>query len=143
MPLHLIKLCVGVDSLSDLAAWQAQRLDEQRRAQQTPELIHLTRHMPKRSEAILSGGSLYWVVKGWITARQRVLALRRTEKNGVPHCALVFDADLVAVKPRARRPFQGWRYLPEGDAPPDIGRRSADGDLSEELRRELVSLGLL
>ncbi len=143
MPLHLIKLCVGVGTLSELAAWQAQRLEDKRRARQTPELIHITRNMPKRHDEILPDGSLYWVIKGWIMARQRLLAIRRIEKDGVPHCALVYDADLVTVEPRARRPFQGWRYLAEKDAPPDIGRWSDGGDLSEDLRRELVSLGLL
>ncbi len=143
VPLHLIKLCVGVTTLAELAEWQAQRLEDMRRAGQTPELFHITRNMPKRVEEILPDGSLYWIINGKITARQRLLAVRRIEREGVPHCALVLDADLVKVEPWARRPFQGWRYLAQSDAPPDLGGRPDGGEQSDELRRELVSLGLL
>lgn len=143
MPQHLIKLCVGPGTLSELAAWQAHRLEEKRRAGEVPELSHVTRHMPKRGSEIIPGGSLYWVIKGWILARQALLDLRRVEKHGVPHCALIFDPSLVMVEPRPRRPFQGWRYLSDTDAPPDMGLWTHDADGSLSLQRELVSLGLL
>ena len=143
MPLHIIKLCVGCDSLSDLAAWQKKRLKEKRAKGQKPELVHVTRMTPKRAEEVLDGGSLYWVIKGQIAARQKLLALRPVKKNGVPHCGLVYDKKLVAVVARPRRPFQGWRYLDARDAPSDLADTKGAKGLPEVLQRELAALGLL
>ena len=141
--LHLIKLCVGVDSLQELADWQKKRLKEKRAKSQKPELIHVTRQMPKRAAELLDGGSLYWVIKGQIAARQKLIAFREVKKNGIPHCGLVYDKKLVPVVARPRRAFQGWRYLEEKDAPPDLaGTKGAKG-LPEKLQRELAVLGLL
>jgi hypothetical protein len=141
--LHIVKLCVGCDSLAELAAWQKQRLKEKRARGHKPELVHVTRMTPKRADELLDGGSLYWVIKGQIAARQRLLALRPVKKNGVPHCGLVHDKTLVPVALRPRRPFQGWRYLEAADAPPDLKRRPGAGSLPEALQRELAALGLL
>jgi hypothetical protein len=141
--LHLIKLCVGVDSLQELADWQAKRLKEKKAKGQKLELIHVTRQTPKRGAEILNGGSLYWVIKGHIMARQRLLELRDVKKNGVPHCGLVYDKSLVPVRPRPRRAFQGWRYFEAKDAPPDMGEIKGAKGLPENLKRELASLGLL
>lgn len=143
MPLHIIKLCVGCESLSDLAAWQKQRLKERRAKGQKPELVHVTRMTPKRSDEVLDGGSLYWVIKGQIAARQKLLALRPVKKNGVPHCGLVYDKELVPVVARPRRAFQGWRYLEVQDAPPDLRKTKGAENLPEALQRELAALGLL
>ena len=142
MPLHLIKLCVGADSIDDLAAWQKQRLAERKKKGDKPEVFHVTRMTPKRAEEILDGGSLYWVIKGHIAVRQRLLALRPVVKNNQPHCALVLDAKLVRTAPRFHRPFQGWRYLDAGDAPADVKRGQATA-LPDNLRAELAELGLL
>ena len=141
--LHLIKLCVGVDSLQELADWQKKRLREKRAKGQKPELIHITRQMPKRAEELLDGGSLYWVIRGQIMARQALLELRPVKKNGVPHCGLVYDKRLVPVRLRPRRAFQGWRYLEAKDAPPDIAELKGAKGLPESLQRELAVLGLL
>lgn len=143
MPIHLVKLCVGCDSLADLAAWQKKRLKQKRAKGQKLELVHVTRMTPKRTEELLDGGSLYWVIKGQIIARQRLLAFRSVKKNGVPHCGLVYDKDLVPVAARARRPFQGWRYLEAGDAPPDLAKTKGAKNLPQALQRELSALGLL
>jgi hypothetical protein len=141
--LHLIKLCVGCDSLEDLAAWQKQRLKEKRAKGQKPELVHVTRQTPKREAELLEGGSLYWVIKGQIAARQALLELRPLAVKGVPHCGLVHHKDLIPVRPRPRAAFQGWRYLETADAPPDLPRLTGDAKLPEALRRELAALGLL
>ncbi|MGB9325617.1 MAG: DUF1489 family protein, partial [Pseudolabrys sp.] len=66
MPLHLIKLCVGCDSVSDLESWIKQKLKEKRRRGQKVEHIHTTRMMPKRATELTNGGSLYWVIRGQI-----------------------------------------------------------------------------
>jgi len=143
MTLNLIKLCVGPDTLPDLAAWQARRLAQRHHAGEKRELFHITRNTPRRAKEMIPGGSLYWVIRGLIVARQQLIELRRVDKDGVPHCALVLDEELVAVEPRAHRPFQGWRYLSDQDAPKDMIGSTDNSDLPLELRRELTSLGLI
>ena len=87
------------------------------------ELKHTTRMLPKRREEVLDGGSLYWVIKGFIAVRQRLLDIRPfVDKEGVSRCHLVYDKDLVVVSPQPRRPFQGWRYFEAKDAPRDMGK---------------------
>jgi hypothetical protein len=141
--LHLIKLCVGCDSLTDLADWQKKRLKEKKARGQKAELVHVTRQMPKRAGDLLDGGSLYWVIKGQIAARQALKELRPMTVKGVPHCGLVHDKKLIPVRPRPRSAFQGWRYFEPSDAPPDLAAAKGDRNLPESLRRELAALGLL
>ena len=142
MPLHLIKLCVGVDSVEDLREWQTERLAQLKKRGQKLELKHTTRMVPKRREEILDGGSLYWVIKGYTAVRQRLIDIRPfVDKEGVGRCHLVYDKELVLVAPRPRRAFQGWRYLVAKDAPPDVGK--AGKGLPDKLQRELAELGLL
>ena len=143
MTLHLIKLCVGVDSLEDLAQWQKGRLAELKKKKKPLELVHVTRQTPKRAEELLDGGSLYWVIKGQIAARQKLLDLRPTTKNGVPHCGIVYEPKLIATARRFHRPFQGWRYLNAGDAPADARDLKGGKGLPEALKAELSELGLL
>jgi hypothetical protein len=143
MPLHIVKLCVGCESVIDLAQWQKKRLKQRRAKGQRPELIHIIRMTPRRAEEILNGGSLYWVIKGQIAARQKLLAFREVKKNGIPHCGLVYDKLLVPVVARPRRAFQGWRYLEDSDAPPDLAKTKGAKGLPETLQRELAALGLL
>jgi len=140
--LNLIKLCVGVDSVQELAAWQKGRLRELKKKKRLLVLMHVTRQTPKRAEELLDGGSLYWVVKGQIAVRQRLLALKPVVRQGVPCCGLVYDPELIATVRRHRDPFQGWRYLDPKDAPPDA--RDLKGlNLPEALKIELAELGLL
>jgi hypothetical protein len=141
--LHLIKLCVGVESLEDLAAWQKKRLAEKKKKGQKPELMHITRQTPKRAAELLDGGSLYWVIKGQIAARQWLIELRAVVRNGVPHCGLVYDKKLVPVMRRPRAAFQGWRYFEPKDAPADVGGLKGAKGLPEALQQELAALGLL
>lgn len=143
MPLHLLKLAVGAESFSDLGAKQQARLKEKAKTKQKPELIHITRHTPKRADELLDGGSIYWVVKGFIIARQPLVEFRPLTHEGVPHCGIIYDPQLVPVAIRPHRAFQGWRYLAEKDAPPDQARRGSAAKLPEALKRELSALGLL
>jgi hypothetical protein len=144
MTLHIIKLCVGAESIEDLAQWQAKRIkDQKKRGVTKPTLMHVTRMTPKRKDEVLDGGSLYWVIKGQIAVRQKLLDLKPTTKNGTPHCGLVYDKQLVPVQRRAHRAFQGWRYLNPKDAPADARGTKGLETFPEELQRELVTLGLL
>ena len=144
--MHLIKLCVGVDSLEQLAAWQAMRLEKFALAGTPRELIHRTRHTPRQAEAVLKSGSLYWVIKGSIKARQKILELREeTDAEGRTLCGIVLDHALMATRPQPRRAFQGWRYLHPDDAPLDLGPAHAadEGDIPAAMRAELAALSLL
>jgi len=141
--LHLIKLCVGVETLEELSAWQAGRLADLQKRKKPLELVHVTRQTPKRADELLDGGSLYWVIKGQIAARQKLIALRSMFKNGTPHCGIVYQPKLIATARRAQRPFQGWRYLNAADAPPDARDLKGAKGLPETLKAELAELGLL
>ena len=142
MGLHLIKLCVGAESIDDLANWQERRRRERKKRGEKCETFHVTRQTPKRAAELLNGGSIYWVIKGQISVRQRLLELRPVVRDGGPRCALVLDHKLVPVARRYHRPFQGWRYLTEKDAPRDL-RAGEVSKLPEKLQAELASLGLI
>lgn len=143
MTVHLIKLSVGPDSLADLEHWQKQRLRYLKARGEKAELIHITRHMPKRADEVLDGGSIYWVIKGWLCARQKLLELRPMERDGVPHCGLVYDPQMIRVAPRPHRAFQGWRYFDPKDAPRDLAKEKGSEGIPEDMLRELTELGLL
>ncbi len=144
MPLHLVKLCVGCESVKDLKDWIRERLSKKKRGEPLHH-VHTTRMTPKRADELLAGGSLFWVIRGEIACRQRFLDVRPfADKDGVARCRLVLDPKVVLIEPRPCRPFQGWRYLAAAEAPPDLKRgASGAGQLPETLRRELRELGLL
>jgi len=138
MSLHLIKLCVGVSELKEFEEW---RREEQRARR---PMQHGTRMFPKRSAEVLKGGSIYWVIRGLISVRQRILSLDPiTGRDGIQRCRIVFDPAYVLVRPTPHRAFQGWRYLKAGDAPQDLTKRSGLTRMPDSLRAELAELGLL
>ncbi|SLN15878.1 hypothetical protein PSM7751_00447 [Pseudooceanicola marinus] len=140
MSVHLIKLSVGTDSVEDLAAWQAVRIEQ---TGQAPR--HVTRMWPKREAELLDGGSIYWVIKGQIQARQKVVALEEVDRgDGIRRCAIVLDPTIYRVAPSQRRPFQGWRYLKPEDAPRDLSAaRKSDDSLPPELDAALAEIGVI
>jgi len=139
MPLHIIKLCVGVSEIDELAVFQ------QRRLARGEVLFHTTRMMPRRQSEVLDGGSLYWVIKGAVQVRQLITDIVPVVgEDGIRRCRLMLDQHLIATRPQPRRPFQGWRYLKADDAPADIGVYDRNNqDLPPSMRAELVELGLL
>jgi len=145
MPLHLLKLCVGCDSISDLEEWIEENQAHHRRLGRAYEQTHTTRMVPKRMGDLVDGGSLYWVIKGQVSCRQTLVAVRPfTDAGGIGRCHLVLEPLVVPVEPRPCRPFQGWRYLVAEDAPRDLRGLSGNlAELPEALRRELSNLGLL
>jgi hypothetical protein len=99
--------------------------------------------VPNRRDELLDGGSLYWVIKGGVQVRERILDVQPfTDKEGIRRCRLVLDPKLVRTDWQPRRPFQGWRYLADADAPRDLNKRGRN-DLPPELRAELAALGLI
>ena len=136
MTVHLKKLSVGSQSLENLRAWQALRLSE------TGRLIHVTRNRPRRSEEILDGGSIYWIIKGVMSARQNIIDLAEVQRADGVACGLVLSPDLVATVPTKMRIFQGWRYLETEDAPADL-IDPVDESMPPALVAELRELGVL
>lgn len=146
MTLHLIKLSVGSESMADHADWQAANRQYWVKCKGRQCVFHTTFQTPKRTADLLDGGSLYWVIKGVIQARQAIVGFDEGQKeDGSPCCLLLLDPKIVAVRPVPRRAFQGWRYLDPADAPADLadGARGDVGELPPQMRRELAALGLL
>jgi len=145
MTVHLVKLCVGVETVQDLAAWQAERLRRLAQGGERPELCHRTRQMPRRRNEILDGGSLYWVIKSFVLVRQRILDLKEaTKDDGTACCGIVLDPELVTTRPQPRRAFQGWRYLEAADAPADARvLDDVEADIPPGMREELRELRLI
>ena len=136
MTVHLKKLSVGSQSLDNLRDWQALRLAQGGR------LVHVTRNRPRRAEELLNGGSIYWIIKGVVTARQAIIDLSDAQRaDGTPACGIVLSPKIIQVAPTKMRIFQGWRYLEVNEAPPDIGADN-DGDMPAELAAELRDLGI-
>lgn len=137
---NILKLCVGADSIADLTGWQA----SQRHRWPVGRALHVTRMWPKRAPEVLAGGSLYWVIKGLVQCRQRIVGLEPvTEGDGITRCALILDAVIIRTESAPRRPFQGWRYLDPAEAPRDLaaGRESEDA-LPPALALALAEIGL-
>ena len=140
MSLNLLKLCVGADSVDDLAAFIAHRLE----ASGSPVHWHVTRMVPKRVNELVSGGSLYWVIRGSVQARQAIAGIEPfTDETGIGRCRILLNPELVLTRHQPKRPFQGWRYLKSEDAPTDVGSFGAPGDgLPAELSIALQELGV-
>lgn len=142
LPAHvnLLKLCVGADSVEDLLDWHASQRDRWPEAR----TIHVTRMWPKREAEVLAGGSLFWVIKGVILARQRILALQEVQGgDGILRCAIHLDARVIRTEPAPRRPFQGWRYLAADESPRDLpATRTREEALPPALASALADIGL-
>jgi hypothetical protein len=138
---NLIKLSVGTESVETLEDWHRSK------AAQTDDGYprHVTRMWPKREAEILSGGSIYWVIKGEIQCRQKIIRMDEViGADGIRRCAIVLDPNLHRTQSALKRPFQGWRYLKPEDSPADLGSAPDRGDiLPEELSRALGEIGVL
>ena len=136
MTVHLKKLSVGSASVDSLRALQAQRLANVGR------LVHITRNRPRRVEELLNGGSIYWIIKGVMSARQAIIDFVEAERaDGRLACGIVLSPEIVTVAPTRMRIFQGWRYLEVADAPIDIGTDN-DENMPSEFFAELRELGI-
>ena len=133
-PLNISKVAVGCGSFDALASRQKSRL--------SGGIVPIvTRFMPKRADELV-GGSIYWIVKHRITARQTILGFDMREEDR--RTIIRLDPSLVPVRAQPKRAHQGWRYLAPDDAPPDL-----DGDdggllaLPPGLSTKLASLALI
>ncbi len=140
MTVHLVKMCVGCDAVEELRRWQIERV----KTIPDGRPRHVTRNRPRREAELLDGGSIYWIIKGQIRVRQRVVGLEEREtESGKPACGLVLDPALVTTEMKAMRPMQGWRYLESENAPRDLAEGDQTADMPPKLIAELRALGLL
>src|ERR1700712_2132871 len=139
MPLHLIKLAVGCESVKELKGWVAERIQTAKKKGLPQHHIHITRMTPKRGEELLSGGSLYWVIRGEIAAREKIIGIEPfRDSDGIGRCRLVMQPKVIAVLQRPMRAFQGWRYLDHSEVPADLQSVGVGvAEMPEPLRREL------
>nr|WP_217358455.1 DUF1489 domain-containing protein [Ruegeria atlantica] len=139
--INLIKLSVGSESVDTLIAWQ----DSRKPLYEDGCPRHVTRMWPKREAEILNGGSIYWVIKGVIQCRQRILRLDEVRgEDGIRRCAIVLDPEVHRTQTALKRPFQGWRYLKPEDTPADLPKgREQDDALPDDLNRALAEIGVL
>lgn len=144
MTVNLIKLCVGVEDPETLRDYQSMRLEQKKKAGQPVEVMHVTRMTPKRADELTDGGSIYWVMKGVVRCRQKVLELKPlVDDEGKKHCGLVLDPELIMTERLGKQPFQGWRYLESENAPKDARAVDSENEMPAEMREELRELGLL
>ncbi len=139
--LNLVKLSVGTDSVDTLDEWQ-----KSKRAQTDDGFSHhVTRMWPKREKEILAGGSIFWVIKGAIQARQQIVRFDEViGADGIRRCDFVLAPELIRTQSALRRPFQGWRYLKVEDSPPDLPKgRKAEEPLPTELAMALAEIGVI
>ena len=144
MALNIVKLCVGCSSIADLESWIEETRLLMKRLGRAYEQSHTTRMMPKRIGPGRAEGSLFWVIKSQVLCRQKMIALRPfVDADGISRCSIVLEPTVHPVRPRPMKPFQGWRYMDDKDAPPDMASLGADADIPEDLRKELAGLGLI
>ena len=140
--MHMQKLSVGSESIATLQDWQKMVVRRRKKRGLSPYHEHVTRMFPKQMEALLDGGSIYWVIKGLIQCRNELVALEETKtQDGRKACSILMQPKLIAVVPTPKRPFQGWRYLKAEDAPADLDKIGGANDLPPELRAKLANLG--
>jgi len=117
--LNISKVAVGCASFDTLKRRQQKRL--------TNGIVPIvTRFRPKRADELV-GGSIYWIIKHRIAARQAILGFDEADDR---RTVIRLDPRLVPVRALPKRAHQGWRYLEPADAPQDF-------DASDEAMAEL------
>ena len=143
---NIVKLAVGVKSVEELALIQ-RRFLKQAGNNENSGFYHSTKLMPKKHEAIVKSGSLYWVIKGLICARQKIIAITKQEdSDGIKRCKIFLNDSIIKTTPIRKRPFQGWRYLKRNKTPADIAdpiTATFDDDIPLEVQHQLLEVGLL
>jgi hypothetical protein len=129
MPLSMTKIAYRSGSLANLRRW----------VEAGPEALMTTRYLPKRHEEMI-GGSLFWIIEHAIVARSPILGFEQREDR---RWTIRLEPRLIRVEARAKRAHQGWRYLEEHNAPPDLPDGEDAGDaMPGRLIRKLSALGL-
>ena len=145
-PVNIVKLAVGVQSVEELVLIQKRFLN-QPGTLTSKGFYHSTKLMPKKHEAIVESGSLYWVIKGVICARQKIVEIiKQEDRNGVKRCRIYLDNSIRKTTPIRKRPFQGWRYLKKNRTPADIVdpvTATFDDDIPLDIQQQLLEVGII
>ena len=137
--IHLVKLSVGTKSIEDLTEWQSSSVMQS--SDSCPR--HVTRMWPKREEELLNGGSIYWVFRGLILARQEIIGFQEIiGQDKISRCGLILSTVIYKTKPQPKKAFQGWRYLKNEDSPIDVGKYNQKEALPDSMELELSRLGV-
>lgn len=141
---NLLRPAVGITDMTHLH--EIQRHFRTRTHEGQDVVVATTRRLPRQKDDILAcDGSMYWIIKNTIQARQKIIALDLVEDtDGETYCQILMDPQIIRVSPRKKRAFQGWRYFKGTDVPEDIGPFSpSDDELPAEMAEELRSLGII
>ena len=134
---NIKKLAVGIETINDLKMLQAHHHET------LGYCCAYTTFKPQRFEELIEKGSLYWIIKGRILARQKILGFESYIGDGNrKRTIIILDKDVIETQRHAHRPFQGWRYLADSDIPQDIDTQ-AYKEIPEEVLSEMQDLGLL
>ena len=143
---NLVKIAVGVTTVEELRLRQTEFL-KKINDNNFPYFYHKTRMMPKKHEDIISNGSLFWVIKGAICARQKVIDIVKFEDtDGKKKCKIFLAAEIVKTKPIRKRPFQGWRYLKKHITPGDLNepiKGNFEPNIPIDVQKKLLEMGVL
>ena len=137
-PVNIVKLAVGVQSVEELALIQRRFLNQAGNLANNG-FYHSTKLMPKKHEAIVKSGSLYWVINRRVLVRQKILNIKQiVGDDNKLFAGISLENKIIKVRPTPMKPFQGWRYYENEDVPPDI----TDDGFNDEFNNELNKLGL-
>ena len=128
--LHLTKVAFGCRTIEALEKRVLARTHD-------GEMRVPTRMRPKRIDELI-GGSIHWIVKHRIVARQQIL---RVEDRKDGRIDIVIAGNLELVPPTPKRAHQGWRYLEDTAVPADLGDGLAE--LPPRLYGKLAAMGLV
>jgi len=141
--LHIIKLCVGAQNVTELYNWQKNRIIFVEKFED-PVTFIITRMRPKKEKELLNGGSIYWVFKGLILARQKIIGFNNIiGEDNILRCKIILNSQIILTDSQQKRPFQGWRYFKQEEIPNDRELYSEDKiELPLELQKELSEIGI-
>ena len=90
----------------------------------------------------MAGGSLYWIHAHTIIGRSPIIGFM---ENGTGRHWIRIVPQLIAVRSTPKRAHQGWRYLEDTNAPPDLDAVETDGrdEMSPKMLNELMKMGLV
>ena len=133
--MNIVKLAVGIKSFNEL------RLKQVDRYKRYDQNVHITRLFPKSYEIVKNKGSIYWIINGYISARQKIIDLKKVKhEDGKNYCHIILDKELIETRTIKHRPFQGWRYLRPEKSPKDLAN---DQYSNSELFKILEELYLI
>lgn len=142
--INILRPAVGVRDIAHLHELQTHFRTSNHEGQNV--VVATTKRQPRQKDEILSSeGSMYWIIKNTIQARQKIVDLKLVEEeDGETYCQILMNPQIIRVSPRKKRAFQGWRYFKGSDVPKDIGSFSpSDDGLPPEMEEELRALGII